>query len=319
MKLSILIPCYNTELYLRQCLDSIKAQTLTDFEAICINDGSNDATREILEEYAQADARFTIIDKENSGYGDSMNLALAKACGEYIGIVEPDDWIEPEMFALLCKKADECNADLVRSSYFFEKASTSSQRGGFKNLPDEFTPTEHLLQAFALEPAIWSCLVRRSLLKQHQVSFLPTPGAAFQDTSFSFKCMLYASHMALILKPLYHYRIHENNSVKKGGKINNVLIEWQEILRVVEEEGRLSEFSGNLYILQYRTFKWNYLRLPDHEATEFLKNWKAYWQQLVAKIPLSQIPLLKIRIYAWLLLNFTRIFEHLLKRKRKVA
>lgn len=314
MKISILIPCYNTEQYLGQCLDSICAQTLTDFEAICLNDGSTDGTREILGEYAAKDPRFKIIDKVNSGYGDSMNKGLAAASGEYIGIVEPDDWIEPDMFELLYAKARENDADQVRASYIFER-KTPESRKAFESLPEVFAPLEHKL-VFGFEPAIWSCLVKRSLLVENDVHFLTTPGASFQDTSFSFKCMLFSKRMSLITKPLYHYRIHENNSVKKGGKINMVITEWNESVRTLEQEGLLNEFSGYLYELQYHTYKWNYLRLSDDEAREFLANWKESWRALSQKVPLSNIHSLKKRLYAYLLLNFTGIFEFLFKRKR---
>ena len=98
---SILVPCYNVEKYIHQCMDSIISQTLKDIEIICINDGSKDNTLSILKEYADKDKRIVIIDKSNSGYGDSMNQGLKKANGEYIGIVESDDFVEPNMFETL--------------------------------------------------------------------------------------------------------------------------------------------------------------------------------------------------------------------------
>ena len=94
-KVSILVPCYNVEKYLKQCLDSIVNQTLQDIEIICINDGSTDSTLDIIKQYAKNDDRFVVIDKQNEGYGKSMNRGLDAATGEYIGIVESDDWIEP--------------------------------------------------------------------------------------------------------------------------------------------------------------------------------------------------------------------------------
>ena len=95
---SILVPCYNVEAYLRECLDSIVNQTLTDIEIICINDGSTDGTLGIIKEYAAKDKRIKIIDKENEGYGKSMNRGLDAATGEYVGIVESDYLDEPDMF-----------------------------------------------------------------------------------------------------------------------------------------------------------------------------------------------------------------------------
>ena len=97
-KLSILVPCYNVEKYVAQCLSSIVNQTLQNIEIICINDGSTDKTLEILQSFQTTDSRIKIINKKNSGYGDSMNLGLDMAKGKYIGIVESDDYIE----SLIC-------------------------------------------------------------------------------------------------------------------------------------------------------------------------------------------------------------------------
>ena len=86
-KISIIVPVYNVERYLRDCLNSLINQTLSDIEIICVNDGSTDSSPRILEEYASKDSRIKVINKENSGYGASMNMGLAAAEGEYIGIV----------------------------------------------------------------------------------------------------------------------------------------------------------------------------------------------------------------------------------------
>ena len=93
-KISVLVPIFNVEKYLREALDSLVQQTFQDFEVICINDGSTDHSLEIIQAYQQQDSRFCILDKTNSGYGDSMNQGLKLARGEYIAILEPDDWIE---------------------------------------------------------------------------------------------------------------------------------------------------------------------------------------------------------------------------------
>ena len=94
LKVSILVPVYNTERFLAECLDSLVGQTLKEIEIICINDGSTDGSLGILQRYAKDDKRIRILNKKNTGYGDSMNVGLSEATGEYIGIVEPDDFVE---------------------------------------------------------------------------------------------------------------------------------------------------------------------------------------------------------------------------------
>ena len=113
-KLSILVPCYNTEKYLPQCLDCILAQTLKDIEIICVNDGSTDSTLDILKSYQRKDSRITIIDKINTGYGDSLNRAIELANGEYIGIVEPDDYLDVEMYKTLYDTSIQYDLDKCR-------------------------------------------------------------------------------------------------------------------------------------------------------------------------------------------------------------
>ena len=100
-EISVLIPVYNVEDYLERCLDSVIGQTFSDLEILCIDDGSTDRSGKILDRYAEQDSRLRVIHKENSGYGNSMNLVLSLASGTYIGIVESDDYIEPDMYEKL--------------------------------------------------------------------------------------------------------------------------------------------------------------------------------------------------------------------------
>ena len=97
---SVIIPVYNTAPYLRQCLDSVCKQTLQNIEIICINDGSTDNSAEILQQYEEKDSRVCVITQENKGIAVARNIGLQYARGQYIGFVDSDDWIEPNMFAL---------------------------------------------------------------------------------------------------------------------------------------------------------------------------------------------------------------------------
>ena len=117
-KVSIIVPCCNVEKYVAQCLDSLIAQTLKDIEIICINDGSKDKTLNVLQDFAKRDSRVIIIDKANTGYGDSMNQGLDLARGEFVGIVESDDFVESEMFETLYHCAKDHSLDICRAGYF---------------------------------------------------------------------------------------------------------------------------------------------------------------------------------------------------------
>ena len=118
-KVSVVVPIYNVEKYLRQCLDSIVNQTLKDIEIICVDDGSTDSSPEIIQEYAAKDSRVKVITKPNSGYGNSMNRGFDLAEGEYVGIVESDDYAELDMFEKLYQRAEKNKLDVVKSGYYF--------------------------------------------------------------------------------------------------------------------------------------------------------------------------------------------------------
>ena len=113
-KISVIVPCYNVERYIHQCLESIVNQTHSNLEIICIDDGSTDNTPAIIDRVALTDTRIKVIHKSNTGYGDTMNVGLEASTGDYIGIVESDDWIEPDMYETLLRAALDNSLDIAR-------------------------------------------------------------------------------------------------------------------------------------------------------------------------------------------------------------
>ena len=116
-KVSVVVPIYNVENYLRECLDSLIHQTLKDIEIICVNDGSTDSSLEIIEEYAKRDNRIKVINKLNTGLGATMNIGINAATSEYIGILESDDFTDIKMFEDLYFVAKQHDADIVISDF----------------------------------------------------------------------------------------------------------------------------------------------------------------------------------------------------------
>ena len=112
-KVSIIIPVYNTEKYLRRCLASVCGQTLREIEIICINDGSKDISLEILKEYAANDDRIVVIDQKNSGVANARNNGLQRATAPYIGFVDSDDYIAPDMYEIMYNTIDEYKVDFI--------------------------------------------------------------------------------------------------------------------------------------------------------------------------------------------------------------
>jgi len=137
-KISVILPVYNGERYLRECLDSIIIQTLDDFELICVNDGSTDGTRDILSDYRKRDPRIRILDQENSGYGRSMNRGIDEATGTYIAVVESDDCIQENMLFTLFTAVEESQAEVVKADYYeFIGEENQRQLTYMQTVPDK--------------------------------------------------------------------------------------------------------------------------------------------------------------------------------------
>lgn len=271
-KISILVPIYNVEKYLKECLESIVNQTLTDIEIICINDGSTDNSLKILEEFANKDNRIKIINKPNSGYGASMNLGLKNTTGEYIGIVESDDFVKNNMFEDLYKLAVENDADIVKSDYYFYTTSNNQIRRAGK-IPSKITNAAEFPKLLGFQPSIWSSIYKREFLMHNNVNFLETPGASYQDTSFAFKAMALAKKVVLTDNAYLHYRVdNENSSVNSKDKVFFVCNEYDEITTFLNNNPEISSFANTQKLInQYVTYTWNLGRINPKFREEFIE------------------------------------------------
>lgn len=276
-KVSVLVPIYNVEKYLRQCLDSIVNQTLEDIEIICLNDGSTDGSPEIIKEFAKNDPRIVVVDKPNSGYGDSMNKGLEKARGEYIGIVESDDWIDSEAFEELYTLAKtNGDADIVRANYYHNKGGVDKKFFYVEpSATGKAVNPHHQTWIFLQAPAIWSAIYRREFLNENHIRFLPTPGASYQDTGFNFKAWACAKKVCFTTQAFLHYRTdNEASSVKSDGKIMNVYMEYAEIEKFLKERDLLEELGPVMATAKFGAYYWNMLRVSPKFLTEFLEKAK---------------------------------------------
>lgn len=207
-KASIVIPVYNVERFLRQCLDSVLAQSFTDFEAICVNDGSTDSSADILEEYAFKDARIRVVVQENSGLSAARNTGMAYARGEYVAFLDSDDYLAPEMLEKVVGKAEDSSADIVIFDYWLYFDSTG-EMGTYRD-QDIYARLDG--QVFTLEErpemaqfiGVWDRLFRRSFLEEH--GFQYPVGKIYEDVTFCVESELAAKRIALLADHLYYYR-----------------------------------------------------------------------------------------------------------------
>ena len=211
MKFSVIIPVYNVEPYLRICLDSVLAQTFTDWEAICVDDGSTDGSGVILDEYAARDSRFCVIHQENSGVCVTRQVGLAAAQGEYLGAVDADDWVDANYFEKLIKAADSCNADMVFGG-FTDEYDDGSQRVNLQNIAcDQESQVKALLEG-RLWGGVPIRIFRRSFLSEHNISYPKIKIIGREDSCFVAMTLLMNPRIARCEGTGYHYR-RRNGSV----------------------------------------------------------------------------------------------------------
>lgn len=271
-KVSVIVPVYNMERYLAKCLNALTRQTLEDIEIVAVNDGSTDSSLDILQRFAAKDSRIRIIDKPNSGYGASMNRGINEACGEYIGIVEPDDYPDLAMFEKLYKAAKKHNCDLVKCNYYrtydsYEEPEWNLHGFGY-GIP--FDPVEKP-SVICTVPSIWAALYRRSMLEGEGIRFRETPGASFQDTAFTLKAWFAAKRCVLLRRPLLHYRMNNpGSSSKTTDKVFTVcdeLANAEEFMRA--RPVRAGAFAPWFHAGKWGKYRWNYERIAPELHDEF--------------------------------------------------
>ena len=206
-KISIIVPVYKVEKYLNRCLDSIVAQTFSDWECILIDDGSPDNSGKICDEYAKKDDRFVVIHQKNSGVSVARNIGLNNACGEWIGFVDSDDWIEKDTYETALKYAREKKADVVEWGMFL-----SNDDNDFENL----THTEGTIELNKMHAVLLhgpcNKLIKRQIVVDNAITF-PVGISLAEDMNFVIKVFFYSQKSYGIPKSLYHYYRNDNGAV----------------------------------------------------------------------------------------------------------
>ncbi|MBO4291231.1 MAG: glycosyltransferase [Lachnospiraceae bacterium] len=224
MKLSIIVPVYNTAGYLEQCVNSLLAQTIpeNDYEILLVNDGSIDNSLEVMQRFlADNPDVIEIIDTENGGQGRARNLALDVAQGDYIGFADSDDWAAEDMFARLLDAAERENADIaVCNSY-----SVSDSGQTIMNARPQGTD-------ISAAGSVWNKIFRRSLIGDIRFP----EGVWYEDFSFSAKLLLSSRKTVFLEEPLYYYRASHSSTMRNQNALKNL-----DILTVMDD---VAAFAG---------------------------------------------------------------------------
>lgn len=216
-KITVIMPALNVVKYIRQCMESVMTQTLQEMEILVIDAGSTDGTLEILQECADRDSRIQIIHSDRKSYGYQLNVGIAMALGEYVGVVETDDWIVQDMYEILYAKAKEINADYVKgmAQYFLPVSDEVCVKKRIWSLPIDIgtekvvIPKENPI-LFETDRFLWNGIYRNDFIKEIKLN--ETPGAAFQDIGFQFQVFQNAERAMYLDKDVYFYRQDNGNA-----------------------------------------------------------------------------------------------------------
>lgn len=215
-KVSIVMPTYNVEKYFRQCIESVINQTLKEIEIIPVDDGSPDNCGKIMDEYAAKDGRIKPIHKENGGYGSAVNVGIEKATGEYIAILETDDFVEPNAYELLYNEAKRNDTDMTKCKFYFynsfrenkDEIKQNDKVFLYTNSPKGVFFVKEYPQILYKHASVWAAVYKSSFIKE--LKFIEK--GYYQDFPFFIETVCKAKRISIVRKYLIHYRLEEGQN-----------------------------------------------------------------------------------------------------------
>lgn len=287
----MIVPVYNVASYLPKALDSVLSQTLGEIEVIAVDDGSTDGSGEILDQYAGQDKRMRVIHKANAGYGHSVNVGLESAVGEYVGILEPDDWMQLDMLSFLYEAAEKYQAELVRADYaVFYETGQGDEISNRKVAPVEklygrvCNPQELERELFYSAVMNWTGIMARAFLDRWRIRHHESPGAAYQDNGFWFQLFCRAERVVFIPRIGYMYRLdNPGSSNKNRGRIFSMNEEYAWIYAYLVHHPELHKFIGMYWTRKYENNRFTLHRLKWDRKEEYVQHFQEEFRSAQAR------------------------------------
>ncbi|MEG1637879.1 MAG: glycosyltransferase, partial [Cellulosilyticaceae bacterium] len=222
-KISIIVPVYKVEQYLHKCIDSILAQTFTNFELILVDDGSPDQCGEICEEYARKDDRIVVIHKENGGLSSARNAGLDRAKGDYIGFVDSDDYIESDMYEILYNSCVKYQCEIANCSsiiYFPHKTVSNGEHQILIHTKEE--AMKNMLLSKFYDEVVWVKLFKKDVIGDIRFP----EGRIYEDTAFTYKVIDRCEKYCFVGEAKYHYIKREGSVMSSANKVVRLDALW---------------------------------------------------------------------------------------------
>ena len=269
---SVLIYIHNDEQYLSQCLSSIINQSLQEIEIICIDDGSEDQSVDIVERCMVDDERIVLLNKKNSGYGDSLNIGLKKAKGKYTNIIKSNSWMVSQTLETLYDIAENYEADIARSNYY---EFINNQNIKNSEIPMRYTDRalepkyNHWIYLLNTTPG--TALYKTTFLKKNCIDFLPLPGNRCQNISFIFKAWVTARKICFTTDAFLHYRMDENIMSLDDAAVDGLFAQYHEVERFLKDINQYDDLITTMWIAKTNLFFQEASHINPASIREFLK------------------------------------------------
>lgn len=206
--ISVIIPVYNVEPYLRQCVDSVAGQTYRDLQIILVDDGSTDGSGKICDEYAERDLRVQVLHKKNGGLSEARNAGMSFAAGEYISFVDSDDYIHPQMMELFLKFAQENDADMVTCRYERDDEDSFSRNIDLDSVDPEFFDGKNDFDNIIIRSNVVACC---RLYKKKVLEGFSYPVGKLHEDEYIHRILFKCQKVVCLKEKLYFYRVRENS------------------------------------------------------------------------------------------------------------
>ena len=261
--ISVIVPVYNVEKYLPKCVDSILAQTYKELEIILVNDGSKDDSLTICKAYAERYDNVKLIDKPNGGLSSARNAGLQIATGEYIGYVDSDDWIEPDMFSKLMKACIDNDADISICGVYRDYTDKSVPQKSPSVVLNRDEALEKLLANYQVQDYAVNKLYKKDLWKEIRYP----EGRFFEDILTTYKTFKLANKVAIIEDCLYHY-VQREGSIARG-TLNPRQFQMLEAIDIIRNDIDIKDKYREVMTVREAkvlyTLLWNLFVLGDKE------------------------------------------------------
>ena len=290
-KVTVLMPSYNVQPYIRECIESVLNQTLRDIEVICLDSCSTDGTLEILREYEASDSRVKVLTTNINSLGYKMNVGINMAAGEYIGIVETDDYIKPTMYEELCPIADKYDLDVLKADFCIFMGEGDNREFTYRPVLEDRKYIDYYnkvvdpfedFNAFKGNKVPWAGVYKTSFLRENHVYYNETKGASFQDNGFWFLAFSSAHKVMFYPKPFYMLRRdNPNSSMKSDGKVYCICDEYDYVRKELRKRPEAEQrFVGMCALARYNSYNWTVNRVADEYKLEFLRRFSCDFRRL---------------------------------------